>query len=335
MRWVEWCPETRKFSVTAMDHERDELETEKFDHVIVATGHFSTPNVPYFEGVENFPGRVMHAHDFRDACEFRGKRLLLVGSSYSAEDIGTQCFKYGARSVTFSYRSAPMGHVWPEGFRERPLLTHVDGKTAHFKDGGSEEIDAIILCTGYLHHFPFLPDELRLQTSNRMYPDHLYKGVVFNDQPELMYLGMQDQYFTFNMFDAQAWYVRDLILGRITLPDAPARAADIGHWRALEARLATADDDIDFQADYIRDLLEVTDYPHFDIDAQAALFKRWLQDKQRDIMGYRNQCYRSVLTGSKAPPLAKPWMEIMDDSLESFRKLHMDTGHAEALRKTA
>ena len=52
-------------------------------------------------------------------------------------------------------------------------------------------------------------------------------------------------------------------------------------------------------------------------------------------MGYRNQCYRSVLTGSKAPPLAKPWMEIMDDSLESFRKLHMDTGQPEALRKTA
>ena len=208
-----------------------------------------------------------------------------------------------------------MGHDWPEGFSERPLLTRLDGKVAHFKDGSSEEVDAIILCTGYLHHFPFLPDELRLQTNNRMYPDNLYKGVVFQDQPALMYLGMQDQYFTFNMFDAQAWYVRDLILGRIPMPDAQTRAADISRWRELEARLETPDDDIDFQAEYIRDLLAVTDYPHFDLDAQGALFKRWLEDKRRDIMGYRNQCYRSVLTGSKAPPLARPWMEIMDDSL--------------------
>jgi len=337
VRWVQWCPDSRKFSVTVMDHEHDQLETEQFDHVIVASGHFSTPNVPYFQGVENFQGRVLHAHDFRDACEFRDKRLLLVGSSYSAEDIGTQCFKYGARSITFSYRSAPMGHDWPEGFRERPLLTRVDGNVAHFKDGSSEEIDAIVLCTGYQHHFPFLPDQLRLQTNNRMYPDGLYKGIVFQQQPELMYLGMQDQYFTFNMFDAQAWYLRDLIMGGIALPERQARAADIGRWRQLEAKLDGADDDIDFQAAYVRDLLAPTDYPRFDIDAQAALFKRWQADKRRDIMGYRNQCYRSVLTGSKAPPLARPWMEIMDDSLASFRRLHMadpeNKSRARAARK--
>ena len=46
-----------------------------------------------FPGVERFPGRVLHAHAFRDANEFAGKRLLLVGSSYSAEDIALQCIK--------------------------------------------------------------------------------------------------------------------------------------------------------------------------------------------------------------------------------------------------
>ena len=29
---------------------------------------------------------------------------------------------------------------------------------------------------------------------------------------------MQDQWFTFNMFDAQAWWVRDAIMGRIAIP---------------------------------------------------------------------------------------------------------------------
>ena len=38
-------------------------------HVIVATGHFSTPNVPGFEGIQSFPGRVLHSHDFRSADE--------------------------------------------------------------------------------------------------------------------------------------------------------------------------------------------------------------------------------------------------------------------------
>jgi cation diffusion facilitator CzcD-associated flavoprotein CzcO len=38
------------------------------------------------------------------------------------------------------------------------------------------EVDAIILCTGYQHSFPFLPDELRLKTHNCLYPAGLYKG---------------------------------------------------------------------------------------------------------------------------------------------------------------
>ncbi|WP_285675160.1 NAD(P)-binding domain-containing protein, partial [Paralimibaculum aggregatum] len=152
---------------------------ETFDHVIVASGHFSTPNVPAFEGLESFNGRVLHAHDFRDAVEFRDKDILIIGTSYSAEDIGSQCWKYGCRSVTVSHRTAPMGYKWPENWTEVPLLERVEpnSRTVHFRDGSSREVDAIILCTGYLHHFPFLPDDLRLRTANRLAAADLYKGV--------------------------------------------------------------------------------------------------------------------------------------------------------------
>ena len=144
--------------------------------------------------------------------------LLVIGTSYSAEDIASQCHKYGARSITISHRTAPTGFHWPESFEEVPLLTHVDGEIAHFKDGSSKRIDAIILCTGYLHHFPFLAEDLKLRTGNRMWTPDLYQGVVWQDNPKVMYLGMQDQYYTFNMFDVQAWYARDVIMGRIQLP---------------------------------------------------------------------------------------------------------------------
>src|ERR1700712_2383506 len=177
VRWVSYSEATGKFTVTAKDLLNDEHQVEEFDHVVVANGHFSVPSVPHFEGMEQFPGRVMHAHDFRVADEFAGKRLLMVGSSYSAEDIGTQCIKYGAKSITFSYRTKPMGFDWPEGFVEKPLLTKLVGKTAHFKDGTTAEVDAIILCTGYQHSYPFLPDELRLKTKNCLYPAGLYKGI--------------------------------------------------------------------------------------------------------------------------------------------------------------
>ena len=155
---------TGKFAVTSHDLVNDQIVTEDFDDVVVATGHFSTPNVPEFEGFKTFNGRILHAHDFRDALEFKGKDVLIIGRSYSAEDIGSQCYKYGARSVTASYRSRPMGFDWPAELRRSvPLLQRVENKTAHFKDGSTKSVDAIILCTGYKHHFPFLADDLQAQ----------------------------------------------------------------------------------------------------------------------------------------------------------------------------
>jgi len=306
------------FDVTVKDLAGDRVYTERFDNVIVASGHFSTPNMPEFPGLELFPGRVLHAHDFRDANEFAGKDVLLVGSSYSAEDIGSQCFKYGARSITFSYRSRPLGFAWPEGFEERPLLTHVQGKTAYFKDGSSRSVDAIVMCTGYLHHFPFLEDSLRLKTNNRLWPLGLYKGVFWQDNPKLIYIGMQDQFFTFNMFDAQAWYARDVLLGRIALPDAEARAADIAAWRVREEAVQNAFDGIDFQAAYVKDLLEATDYPKFDVDQVVRLFKEWEDHKRDGIMTYRDRSYPSTLTGTMAPVHHTKWLEALDDSLATF-----------------
>ena len=206
--------------MTAKDLKNDSQYDEVFDNVVVATGHFSTPNVPHFEGLESFNGRVLHAHDFRDAVEFKDKDILIIGTSYSAEDIGSQCWKYGCKSVTVSHRTAPIGFDWPDNWKEVPLLTKVDrnSKTVHFKDGTSREVDAIILCTGYIHHFPFMPDDLRLKTANRLATADLYKGVAWVHNPKLFYLGMQDQWYTFNMFDAQAWWVRDAIMGRIEIP---------------------------------------------------------------------------------------------------------------------
>ena len=318
VRMVTWSDATKKFTVTAHDRGDDRTYSEEFDFVVVASGHFSTPNVPWFEGFDTFQGRVLHSHDFRDATEFKGKDVLVVGRSYSAEDIGSQCYKYGARSITVSYRSAPMAFNFPDGWEQKPLLQKVVGKTAHFKDGSTRNVDAIILCTGYLHHFPFLTEELKLKTNNRMWPAGIYKGVVWEKNPALFYIGMQDQFYTFNMFDAQAWYARDVILGRIKLPSAAEMAADSQKWRAREETLADAEAMIWFQGDYTRELIEATDYPSFDIEETNKTFMQWEHHKMENIMGFRDNAYRSLMTGTMAPKHHTKWMEAMDDSLESY-----------------
>jgi trimethylamine monooxygenase len=109
VREIDYSEKTGRFTVTAHDLKNDKLSSEEFDHVVVASGHFSVPNVPEFPGFKTFNGRILHSHDFRDAVEFKGKDILIIGRSYSAEDVGSQCYKYGAKSITSSYRSKPMG----------------------------------------------------------------------------------------------------------------------------------------------------------------------------------------------------------------------------------
>lgn len=324
---------SRTFTLNAYDYALGQGIEQVFDYVVVASGHFSTPHVPDFAGFERFSGRILHAHDFRDALEFKGKDVLIVGSSYSAEDIGSQCFKYGARSITSAWRSQPMGYKWPKGWEERPQLQQVEGDLAFFADGSSKRVDAIILCTGYQHHFPFLPDELTLKTSNRLWPLGLYQGVVWEQNPQLIYLGMQDLWYSFNLFDAQAWFARDYMLGRIKLPEQAAMQADSARWRDEEQALETTASMYEFQGRYIRHLIEQTDYPSFDIDAVNRIFLKWKSDKKQDIMGYRDKSYRSVITGTAAVPHHTRWLQAMDDSLGEYLRETSAKGDVKTLRQ--
>lgn len=318
VRFVEFHPDTKVFTVTVQDYSKDEIYAESFDYVVVASGHFSTPNVPVYPGFSSFNGRILHAHDFRDALEFKDKTVLILGSSYSAEDIGSQCYKYGAKQIISSYRSQPMGFKWPNNWSERPCLTEVKHDTAYFKDGSSAQVDVIILCTGYLHHFPFMQEELRLKTKNCLYPLGLYKGVVWETHPQLFYVGMQDQWYTFNMFDAQAWFVRDVILGRIALPNLDQMQAENTRLHNEEKNLEGIAAQIEFQGRYVKSLISYTDYPELDIDAVNKIFLAWMQHKQDDIMHFRDQRYRSVITQTMAAKHHSPWLKALDDSYEAF-----------------
>jgi trimethylamine monooxygenase len=309
-----------QFELTSINKKENKITKEIFDYVVVSTGHFSVPYIPEYEGMKSFSGRILHGHDFRDAEEFRNKDVVVLGSSYSAEDIALQCYKYGAKSVTIGYRNNPMGFKWPNGMKEVHYLDRLEGSKAIFKDGHEQNADAIILCSGYLHHFPFLDDSLKLKTGNRLYPPKLFKGIVWQDNHQLIYLGMQDQFHTFNMFDCQAWYARDVIMGKIKLPSDAEIEADIKKWVAEEESLEDPIQMIDFQTEYTKELHAASDYPAIDFELMRKHFKDWEHHKEEDILTYRNRSFSSPVTGTVAPIHHTPWAEAMDDSMDTFMK---------------
>src|SRR5690554_7795600 len=97
------------------------------------------------------------------------------------------------------------------------------------------------------------------------------------------------------MFDVQAWLARDYMLGEFKLPSIEERRKDIDYWLDRNDKLETGHDDVDFQSDYIKDIIKLSDYPEFNIDKVAEMFKEWLNDKEENILTYRDKTFQSVV----------------------------------------
>ncbi len=251
--------------------------------------------------------------------EFKGKDILIIGRSYSAEDIGSQCYKYGAKSITSSYRSKPMGFKWPENWKEVPLLQKVVGKTAHFKDGTTKDVDAIILCTGYLHSFPFLTDDLKLKTATAC---GRWTSMRASSGRRIRSCSISAC-----RTSSTLQHVRRASLVRARRHHGPHQAAlRQGDGRAQRqvarargnAGRRRADDLVPGR------LHQGTDgadrLSGFDVEAVNQTFMEWEHHKGEDIMSFRDHAYRSLMTGTMAPLHHTPWLQALDDSMESISR---------------
>lgn len=100
------------------------------------------------------------------------------------------------RNVVISYRTRQLpNQFFPKNIVQRPETIRIEGRRAFFKDGSSEEFDSILMvrekkvwimyvydvlfhlmqATGYLHHYPYFTDDLRLKARNEMFLKDLYK----------------------------------------------------------------------------------------------------------------------------------------------------------------
>jgi cation diffusion facilitator CzcD-associated flavoprotein CzcO len=56
-------------------------------HVILATGANRVPNVPVWEAMDTFKGKVIHSRDYHNADQFRGSRALVIGMGNTGAEI--------------------------------------------------------------------------------------------------------------------------------------------------------------------------------------------------------------------------------------------------------
>ncbi|XP_045208771.2 senecionine N-oxygenase-like [Mercenaria mercenaria] len=297
VRYVKYLDEKDEFTVTINDYNTGQTREETFSHVIVAAGIFSFPNLPEFPGMNEFKGRILHSHDFRDARNFTGQRVLVVGAGFTGEDLVLQLLKFGAKHTILAYRTRPKGDtcIMPDGVEERPMVERFDYNKAHFKDGSSAEIDAVILTTGYRNYFPFLEDRFRIPEETHPYPEGLYKACLFYKagNNRLFYIGVLEQFNSFLYFEVMANWTCKYIMGQ--LPDEPKEQkemeADCHRWIDRVNACASESDLLHFQTVLIAHLAELAGYNN-DIARREELLLQLIKDRKESLglANYRDGC---------------------------------------------
>mmetsp|Transcript_46727 Transcript_46727/g.69103 ORF Transcript_46727/g.69103 Transcript_46727/m.69103 type:complete len:412 (-) Transcript_46727:246-1481(-) len=169
---------------------KGKTKTNKFDRVVWAGGINSTPEKPadILELMAEFSGKVMHACEAAEDFEkdVKGKKIMLIGDSSSAEDLALRAVKLGCEHVTICSRSGD-GDAYTTGSWPQEKVKVIYGpphkcmKGKDFKCQGVywsekrqkwrkddeeevfkvKDIDTVVLCTGYEIDFDFLDMDLR------------------------------------------------------------------------------------------------------------------------------------------------------------------------------
>jgi len=211
------------------------IATQHFHRVVIANGHYSVPYIPEFPGLKDFPGPVWHSHNFRRVPEhkYKGQRLLMIGGGSSSWDMVKYCVsecpemkqmcistKGQKRASFFASVTDPLFLSLLDSGKLKivPEVEKFQGKTAKYTDGSEEEVNEIMLCTGYRFSFPFMP-ELQL-TSDADYVKNFYRGVFWLDNPNLAMAGAHRGVLFLKLELVGKWLARDLL-----------RKPDIDKWR--------------------------------------------------------------------------------------------------------
>ncbi|KAH6673544.1 FAD dependent oxidoreductase [Halenospora varia] len=219
-------------------------ELEGFDAVVVANGHYHAVKVPDVLGLKEWkkawPERLQHSKTYRRPDGFKNQNVLLIGGGVSAMDIGREISTV-AKNVYQSTRGGtfdiPVEMLSPTVQRV-PEVTSFDLPSPHqakpgnitLKDGRIlADIDRLILCTGYHHTLPFLPqyhnnflspheaNEAVLVTDGTQI-HNLHLDIFYIPDPTISFIGLPYYTPTFSFFEYQAIAIAAVFSGKAWLP---------------------------------------------------------------------------------------------------------------------
>ena len=255
--------------------------TQYFDKCIWAAGmNGQAKMIPEILGnLSNYKGQIVHSTEMGKLSSaennaVKGKHILMIGDSYSAEDLALQCLKLGAEKISITTRNTKgtasyMGS-WPEdrvdnlnfsqvaGVKDDNTGTTIsfDSLDENYPASELTDVSIVIFCTGYKPNTHFLHKDLQ----------------PFSEAHQKHYWRMEDI-----GIDTSKWRMKDTPFTN-----------ELGHVEP-SIRLESTVNHID-QGCYRRLLIknpnmmilnELCDYPLLDIDVGAWLCLAYITGERR------------------------------------------------------
>mmetsp|Transcript_36359 Transcript_36359/g.58290 ORF Transcript_36359/g.58290 Transcript_36359/m.58290 type:complete len:416 (-) Transcript_36359:1197-2444(-) len=222
-------------------------QSELFDAVIVANGHFNVPLIPdnLLAQIPLWKGKCLHSKDYIRPETFRGLKVLLVGGKSSGTDIAkeldgiaseihvcdTDCpekpFYIGRdNEIVNMKRLGERFYLVPgcnRTYWRAPLKELVENSsTVKFQAGPDLECDVVIFCTGYKMDFPFLSSDIvEIINSKRVRP--IYNEVMHAEYPTLFFAALNQPIVPFPFVEMQMEWAAKMLVDPSILPSREAR----------------------------------------------------------------------------------------------------------------
>ncbi|KAL1199052.1 Flavin-containing monooxygenase FMO GS-OX5 [Cardamine amara subsp. amara] len=173
---------------------------EIFDAVVVSNGHYTEPRVAYVPGIDSWPGKQVHSHNYRVPDPFNDQVVVVIGNFASGSDISRDITRV-AKEVHIASRSNPSetyeklpgsNNLWLHSMIES---AHEDGSIVFKNDN----------CVGPLYKHVFLPALA----------------------PGLSFIGLPWMTLQFFMFELQSKWVAAVLSGQVSLPSEEKMMEDV------------------------------------------------------------------------------------------------------------
>lgn len=207
---------------------------------LIRFSHYEMPRLPEIPGFNTFPGTVLRSIDYDKPEDYKGQAVAILGAKSSGIDIGMDLSKF-ATKVYLIHLGEKSCTKYPHNVEE------ISGTITACSSDGYVEINkgerlyanAVILCTGYQHSFPFLDSECGINVSqNHVTP--LYKHIFNIQHPSMSFIGICLRMCPFPNYALQAKLIYSVLTGRKKLPsqEEMLRDEEANCQKRLEAGMA-------------------------------------------------------------------------------------------------